>query len=193
MTAQPTAFGGRKLPLNDWENDDHTPGAGGHPVTCTDTSLGRVICWATNGRVCHDGSVYRAAIPYDPDGITLDQAAVAARKVAGVTLFIPEPGSWSWSKTSSFLMAGNALIVQGWYDRLPREYRFQDGAAFGHAMAYVGRSRASGVRVYDPLNPDLKGHGKWMPAGNARAFLENRDGTHPELHYRLAFVPLQHL
>jgi hypothetical protein len=188
---QPTAFG-RKIPRNDFEGDDETPGAGGHFVTCTDSALSRMVAWATNGRIDKDGKVYRAAVG-GSSGINLQTAAVAAQKVAGVTLFVPTPGEWDWGRVSSYLMAGNGLIAQGWYDRLPRALRFQDNADFGHAMFFCYRSKASGVRNFDPLNPDTTRHGVWIPAANARAFLEDRDGSHPEFHYRLGFVPMQPL
>jgi hypothetical protein len=191
VTTQPTVAG-RLLPRNDTEADDHTPGAGGHYVTCTDTALGRDIAFATNGRIDKDGAVYRAAVG-GSSGINLDTAAEAARFV-GVSLVVPDPGSWDWSETSAWLLAQKGLIVQGWYSRLPAEDRpYQVGAEFGHAMFVSHRSLSSGVRVWDPLNKDTHRWGRWMRASSLRAFLENRDGRHPEFNYRLGYVPLQHL
>src|ERR1035437_10308395 len=82
---QPTAFG-RKLPRNDWEGDEFTPGAYGKYVTCMDTALGRMIAWATNGRKDYDGRKYRTALPGFPVGIDLNDASIEARKIANVPL-----------------------------------------------------------------------------------------------------------
>src|SRR4029077_6393416 len=78
---QPT-YRGRKLPPNDWEGDDFTPGAGGKYVTCMDTATGRMIYYATNGRVDHDGRFYRRfVVPPDSNGINFQQADDMVKRV----------------------------------------------------------------------------------------------------------------
>lgn len=183
---QPTAFG-RRLPRNDWEGDDFTPGAGGHFVTCQDTAVGRAVAWATNGRVDRDGRVYRAAVrPADPDGITLAQAAAAVRQVTHdrLTLVIPD---WTHRHVATHLRYGRGLVVNGYYGALPRAYRHQARADFNHAMWVSHQSRATGnVRLWDPLNPDTTAYGRWVPAQVIWDFLES-------LGYTCAYVPLQPL
>lgn len=167
---QPTAFGGRKLPANDWEGDDHTPGAGKNFVTCGDTSAGRAVAWATNGRVVKDGSIYRA-VTKDPDGITLEQLALEIKAIASLGLWIPH--GWIWQDASNHLIAGGGLIVQGNYSALPAQYREQSGPVdFEHDVFMAYRSPKSGVRFYDPLRRK-KGYGRWIPAAAARAFIES--------------------
>ena len=166
----PKAFGGRLVPRNVSEVDDHTPGAHGHLVTCGDSSAAVAAAWASNGREVHDGSVYRA-VTKDPDGVTLDQLATEIKSVAGLTLI--QPKGWAWGACSYHLVNGTALIIQGLYSSLPREYRYQDGAAFTHDMCALYRSLASGVRLYDPLDPDRTGYGRWLPAAVVRKFIES--------------------
>lgn len=182
--AQPLAFG-RKLPFNDWEGDDYTPGAGGKYVTCQDTAAGRMVAWATNGRIDKDGRVYRATLaPRDSNGITLDQVALSVRKVTGLRLI--QPQGWNWSDVNAHLMTGKGLIIDGIYDSLPRAYRYQASGDFGHAMWASHRSLASGIRTWDPLNPDTTRWGRWIPASVIRAFIESMD-------YYVAYIPLQPL
>ena len=170
---------GRKLPHGDWEGDDFTPGAGGKWVTCTDTSLGRMVAYATNGRVNRDGRVYRAAIhPHDPDGVTLPQAAQACMTVTGLPFVIPP--HWQWPELLAHLRARKGAVVQGWYSGIPREYRFQARADFGHATWISHYSTTSGMRVWDALDPNTTHHGQWIPARYIRAFMEElsrRNGT----------------
>lgn len=185
---------GRKLPHQDWEGDDFTPGAGGRYVTCTDTALGRMVAYATNGRVNKDGRVYRSAvIPADSNGINLQQAKIAARKVAGVDLIIPE--AWNWSEVVAHLRAKKGLIIQGWYDAIPRSYRFQARADFGHAMFISHIVSSPGSRNWDPLDPNLTHHGSWVPSKYIRDFmlkLAAKEGLSSERLF-CAYVPLQHL
>lgn len=181
---QPLAFG-RKLPLNDWEGDDAVPGAGGAYVSCVDTSCGRAVAWATNGRIDKDGKLYRAAVPgHDPNGITLEQAKVAVGAVAHLPLIIPQ--GWVWGNVSSWLMSGKGLVVIGPYSVIPRAYRYQLAAGFDHAMWFSHRSLTSGVREWDPLNPDIHAYGRWLPPAVVRAFFEAGGAT-------VAYVPLQKL
>lgn len=163
---------GRKLPRNDWEGDDFVPSkVGTRFVTCTDTSAGRMVAYATNGRVDKDGQVYRAAVhPHDPDGITLRQADAAVQAVCGRDLLIP--AGWQWPQLLAHLRACKGAIVQGWYAEIPRAYRYQPTAAFGHAVWVSHYSPTSGVRVWDPLNPDVHAYGRWMPAPILRDFAE---------------------
>jgi hypothetical protein len=184
---------GRKLPHQDWEGDDFTPGAGGHYVTCTDTSLGRDIAYATNGRVDKDGRVYRAAlVPHDPNGISLPQAKQAAKTVAGVNLILPV--GWHWAEVMAHLRAKKGLIIQGWYAEIPRMYRYQLSSDFGHAMFVSHYSPTSGMRVWDALDPNLTHHGQWVPAIYVRNFLEalqHRFGASSLLVAYAPLVPLQ--
>lgn len=188
MTAQPL-LKGRKLPPNDWEGDDFTPGAGGHYVTCQDTAAGRDVCFATNGRVNKDGRVYRAALPGNPSGgITLRQADIAIFRIAALRLTIPT--RWEWKDVQLWLSAGGGLIIDGWYDAIPRAYRYQLDAAFAHAMFVSHISKTSGARTWDALNPDTTGYGRWYPPIVIRKFLETlaeREGA-PGLF--VGYVPL---
>jgi len=103
---------GRKLPHQDFEGDDFVPGSRGKWVTCTDTAAGRMVAYATNGRINKGGGYYRAAIhPHDPDGVTLSQAQQAVKKVAGLNLLIPP--AWDWSEVFAYLRARKGLVVQG--------------------------------------------------------------------------------
>jgi hypothetical protein len=182
---------GRKLPRNDWEGDDFTPGAGGHYVTCQDTAVGRMVAYATNGRIDKDGKVYRAAIPHDPDGITLQQADIAVHRVAGLDMVIPS--GWTWANVLSHLRACKGLVVDGWYAEIPRAYRYQQGDDFAHAMFISHYSSTSGMRVWDPLNPDTTAWGRWMPAPVIRDFLEELSRRNGTASLYVGYVPLQHL
>jgi len=170
---------GRKLPHGDWEGDDFTPGAGGAYVTCTDTSLGRMVAYATNGGIVKDGRVYRANVhPHDVNGINLSQAAQACKIVTGLTLVRPQ--HWQWADLLAHLRARKGAIVQGWYASLPRDYRFQADGTFGHAVWISHYSPTSGMRVWDPLDANTTHHGQWVPAKWIRAFAEelaHREGT----------------
>ena len=182
---------GRKLPSQDWEGDDFTPGAGGKFVTCTDTSLGRDVSYATNGRIDKDGRIYRAAVfPHDQNGIDLTQAKQAAKVVANINLVLP---FWDWTDVLAHLKAKGGLIVQGWYSEIPRQYRYQLSSDFGHAMWVSHYSSTSGMRIWDPLDQNLTHHGQWVPAPYLRNFLEEfkrRLGTRNLL---VGYVPLQGL
>lgn len=179
--AQPTVFG-RKLPQNDWEGDD--------PVanwkTCMDTSAGRMVAWATNGRIDKDGNVYRHSVhPHDPDGINLVQAREEIKRVAGLDLVIKR--GWPLNNVKTHLKYGRGLIIMGWYEAIPRQYRFQARANFNHAMWASHRSMASGnVRIWDPLNPAIHEYGKWIPAQIIWDFMAT-------LHNDCGYVPLEPL
>lgn len=181
---------GRKLPHGDWEGDGFTPN--GKYVMCTDCSLSRAVAYSTNGRIVKDGRVYRASVtPRDFDGITLQQAQQAARKVAGVELVIQS--RWDWYDVLSHLRAKRGAIVQGWYSGISRPYRFQLPADFGHAMFVSHYSPTAGFRVWDPLDANVTHHGSWVPAHDIRVFMEglaSREGS-PGLY--VGYVPLQPL
>ena len=185
---------GRKLPHQDFEGDDYVPGAGGRWVTCTDTSCGRAICYATNGRVNLDGRQIRAAVrPPDPNGITLPQAKQAVKTLTGLDLIIPR--AWNWSEVLAHLTAKKGLVVQGYYGAIPRDWRYQAGADFNHAMWISHYSPTAGMRVWDPLDANRTHHGQWVPAKYIRAFMEQlarREGVGTERLY-CGFVPLQPL
>jgi hypothetical protein len=184
-------LGGRKLPHQDFEGDDFVPNARGW-VTCTDTALGVDVAFATNGRIVKDGKTYRASIhPHDVDGITLPQAHDAARIVAGCDLIIP--GNWDWAHVLAHLTAKKGLIVQGWYSFIPRMYRFQFAADFGHAMFISHFSTTSGMRVWDPLDANLSHHGQWIPAKYIRAYMEELSRRNNVKPLYCGFVPLQPL
>lgn len=183
---------GRKLPPGDWEGDDFTPGANGHYVTCTDTSLGRDIAYATNGHIDKDGRIYRAAVtPHDPNGINLLQARDAALSVASVKLVIPQ--GWHWAEVMAHLRAKKGLICQGWYDQIPRMYRYQLAADFGHAMFVSHYSPTSGMRIWDALDPNTLHHGQWVPAIYLRNFLEKLQRRWGANALQVAYAPLQPL
>ena len=183
-TRQPTVFG-RLLPRNDFEGDDFTPGAHGHYVTCMDTSIGRDVAYATNGKTDKDGRVYRASIAYDPDGITLQQAHSAVAAVAHLPFMIPV--GWRDANVTTHLRYGRGLVITGAYDTIPREYRYQASADFAHAMFATHLSKASGnVRVWDALNPDIHSYGRWYPLAVILAFVRS-------LGYAVGYVPLQEL
>lgn len=186
---------GRKLPHGDWEGDDFTPGAGGKFVTCTDTSVGRALYYATNGRKNLDGRQIRAAVkPPDPNGINLRQARQAVESLTNTTLVIPH--AWGWTEVMLHLKAKKGLVLQGWYGALPRGERFQAGpGAFGHAVWASHYSPASGIRLWDALDPNERHHGNWVAARHVRAFLEEfarREGTGPGRLF-VGYIPLQHL
>ena len=108
---------GRRLPPNDFEGDDFTPGARGRYVTCLDTAVGRAVCFSTNGRTCKDGRMYRASIAYDPDGITLSQAKNEVAMVAHLPFIIPV---WQRANVMTHLRYARGLVVTGDYSTIPR-------------------------------------------------------------------------
>jgi hypothetical protein len=177
---QPTV-NGRRLPLNDWEGDGLAKWK-----TCMDHAAGRMVAFATNGRIDKDGAVYRDSIhPHALDGINLDAAAKEIHKVAGLDLVIKR--NWPLASIKTHLRYGRGLILVGMYDAIPREYRHQASANFAHAMWASHMSRATGnVRVWDALNPDIHAYGRWIPAEHIWAFLASLDN-------QVGYVPLQPL
>jgi hypothetical protein len=183
---------GRKLPHGDFEGDDWVPGSSGRWVTCTDSSLGRDVAYATNGRVNRDGQVYRAAIhPHDPDGITLRQAQQACMTVTGLPFVIPS--HWHWAEVLAHLRARKGAVVQLWYSAIPREYRFQARADFGHAVFISHYSTTAGMRVWDALDANTKHHGQWVPARYIRAGMEELSRRNGTTALYIGYVPLQPL
>lgn len=182
---QPTVFH-RKLPRNDWEGDDFTPGSYGRYVTCLDTSAGRMVAYATNGRIDLDGRAYRAAVvPHDSDGITFNQAYDAVWKLTHLNLIIPM--KWTSKNVKTHLRYARGLIVAGNYSTIPRDYRYQARSDFNHAMWISHRSEKSGnFRVWDPLNPDRTSYGRWIPEKFVWDFIESLD-------YLVGYVPLERL
>jgi hypothetical protein len=164
---QPLAFG-RRLPRNDWEGDDP---AVINFKSCTATAAGRQVAWATNGRVVIDGKTYYAAAPHDPatGGQTLPQVARAVAAVAHLSLVTPT--GWSPADALAHLKVGGGLVTQGYYGAMDRAYRYQPGANFNHAGWASHYSATSGVRWWDPLNPDVYGYGRWIPWAAYKAFL----------------------
>jgi hypothetical protein len=181
---------GRKLPHQDWEGDDWSSGA--NFKTCTDTSTGRDLAFATNGRINLDGKQIRAAVhPHDKDGITLPQAKQAVERLTNTTLVIP--GDWDWYDVLRHLKARKGAVVQGWYSKIRREYRFQARADFGHAFFISHYSPTAGMRVWDALDANTTHHGSWVPARDIRASMEElarREGAHS---LYVGYVPLQPL
>lgn len=188
---QPT-YKGRKLPLNDWEGDDFTPGAGGRYVTCMDTAAGRMVAWATNGRVDKDGRTYRAAVrPPDPNGITMDQAAQAVQSVAHLPLM--RPSDFGERQVKFWLRQGRGLMMSGIYDTIPRAYRHQRGGDFAHELFVSHMNyRGTAIRLYDPLNPDTDAYGRHVPSEILWPFLRSL-AFHPGGAFRVCYVPLQPL
>ena len=180
----PTVMG-RKLPRNDSELDDHVPGGG--IVTCRDTSLGRDIAFATNGRIDEDGSVYRASLhPTPTGGTSIAQSAQEALAVAHLTLVVPH--GWQRKNVKTHLRYARGLIVDGWYDALAPEDRMQQGSDhFTHSMFISHISQATfNWRVWDPLDKNLNGYGRWIPEASMWAFIES-------LNFQVSYVPLQSL
>ena len=182
MTAQPFAFG-RRLPLNDWEGDDH----GASWLTCTATSAGRAVAWATNGRIDKDGAAYRAASPaISPGGgQTLQQVAVGVAALAHCQLIAAV--GWDWSDVMAHLKVGGGVILAGRYDALPRAYRYQAFGDFSHRIWCSHYSPTSGIRTWDPLNPDIHAWGRWLPLSVVKAFALSLG------HVDAGYVPLQKL
>jgi hypothetical protein len=185
---------GRKLPHQDFEGDDFVPGSGGKWVTCTDTAAGRMLAYASNGRINLNGQQIRAAVrPPDPDGITLPQAKEAVERLTSTTIVIP--GSWDWTEVMAWLRARKGLIVQGWYSKIDRDYRYQLASDFAHAMWISHYSTTAGMRVWDPLDANRTHHGQWVPARYIRAYMEElsrRMGVSTSQLY-CGYVPLQPL
>jgi hypothetical protein len=190
---------GRKLPHGDWEGDDFTPGAGGKMVTCTDTSAGRALCYATNGRKDLDGRQIRAAVhPHDTNGINLRQAKQAIEALTNTTIVIPS--NWGWTEVSVHLRHRPyvGLIAQLWYAEIPRKYRKQAGPGlFGHAvwLSHYSVTSNRSVRLWDALDPNEDRHGEWVPVTYVRAAMEElarREGTGPG-HLFCGYIPLQPL
>ena len=181
MTLQPTVMG-RKLPLNDFEGDDFPDAY----KTCTATCAGRMVAFATNGRIVHDGTVYRAAAPSQPDGgQTLEQAGQAIATVAKLPLLIPS--GWHRADVTTHLRYARGLIVQGKYSAIPLAYRYQAFADFDHAMWFSHLSAQTGnFRGWDPLNPRTTAYGRWYPPAVFWAFIES-------LNFSVGYVPLQNL
>jgi hypothetical protein len=175
----PPTVRGRSLPLNDWEGDDFPDAY----KTCTATGAGRAVAFSTNGRIVHDGTVYRAAAPSQPDGgQTLEQAAQAIATVAKLPLVIPS--GWQRANVKTHLRYARGLIVQGAYSAIPRAYRYQSFSDFNHAMWFSHMSAATGnFRCWDPLNPNVHEYGAWLPAAVFWAFIES-------LNFSVGYVPL---
>jgi hypothetical protein len=177
----PTAFG-RLLPRNDFEGDDYVPGAGGQFVSCQDTAAGRAVAWATNGRIDRDGREYRKVLG-STIGITIAQADTEVRNITGAKCHIVQPSGWGWGDVNAHLVAGRGLIMNGHYSTIPRSNRYQAFAGFNHSMWASHRSNASGIRLWDPLNPDTDGYGRWTDPAIIRAFVESEN-------YYVGYVPL---
>ena len=174
MADQPT-LNGRLLPPNDFEGDDATPGAHGAYVTCQDTASGRMLYYATNGSVSIEGKTIRAAIkPAQSDGVSLAQVSLA------ITSITSPPRVMRWGTKAiadmrNWLAGGLGLVVDGWYASIPKPYREQSNAAFGHAL-WIGYYQSPNYRVWDPLNKDLSGYGKWIPATAIEPFMRSYSG-----------------
>lgn len=172
--AQPE-LNGRLLPPNDFEGDDSTPGAHGAYVTCQDTSAGRMLYYATNGQIDLDGQAIRHAIrPQDSDGVSLGQVSVAIQSITRP----PRVLKWSTQSLADirvWLKAGLGLVVDGYYGAIPRGYREQARADFNHAL-WISHYDPPNYRVWDPLNRDLGGFGKWIPGTAIEPFIRSLSG-----------------
>lgn len=131
--------------------------------------------YATDGDVDLDGQAIRAQIrPRDSDGVSFGQVAVA---LAGMT---NPPLQLRWSTQSlweirSWLDAGLGLVVDGYYGAIPRSSREQPRADFNHAI-WIAQRQDNQYRVWDPLNKDLSGYGKWHPADAIEPFVRSLSG-----------------
>jgi len=183
---------GRKAPAQDWEGDDFTPNAGGKWVTCTDTAAGRALAYSSNGRKVLDGKTIRAAVhPHDAGGLDLPQAKRAIESLTSTTIILPQ--HWQWADLRNHLRQRKGAIIQGWYGSIPRMYRFQAKADFGHAIWVSHDSLTSGCRVWDGLDANESHHGQWVPAKYIRLFAETwglHNGTDNLL---VGYIPLQPL
>jgi hypothetical protein len=181
---QPT-WHGRLLPPNDWEGDDFTPGAHGAYVTCQDTSAGRMTYYATNGDVDLDGQAIRARIsPRDSDGVSLGQVSTAIQEITdgrAVLRWASQP----LDDIRNWLSAGLGLVVDGYYGAIPRAWRHQNRADFGHAI-FIPYFEPPTFRVYDPLNRDLAGFGEDIPASAIEPFIRSFSGL-------VGWIPLEPL
>jgi hypothetical protein len=187
----PTAFGGRIIPDIDWEGDDHRlPATADQFVTCGDSSIAMAAAWASDGRIIHDGSVYRASDPA-PGGVDFPHLAVELQKVAGLKLIVPT--GWTWGNCSWNLMQGTGLVVMGKYSALVEPYREQVAADFLHFIFLCYRSITSGVRLLDPLNKNVASQGKWVPAPVVRAFIESATGLYGRSGVQVAYINNQPL
>ncbi len=191
--AQLARIGGRLLPLNDWEGDDFVPGSGGSYVTCMDTSAGRMVAFATNGRIVHDGKVYRRAIrPPDPNGVNYNQMQQAVHDVAHLPLTWST--GWTRAQVNAWLKGRKGLMVTGWYEKIPRAYRHQAGGSFLHEMFVSNKrdgyeffkQRGTLMRLYDPLDPRLDLRGRTVPTSILWPFLDSSG-------WMAGYVPLQPL
>lgn len=181
------SINGRKLPFNDWEGDDFTPNARGKYVTCMDTATGRAVAFSTNGRVVHDGKVYRAAVrPPDPNGVNFSQMQSAV-KIINPHLSVVYHTKWTKASVTSWLVAEKGLIVTGMYSSIPRMYRHQATANFTHAM-FISHfnNNATLMRLYDPLNHRTDQRGETVPTSILWAFLD-------DLNWEAGYVPLHPL
>ena len=182
----------RRLPHQDFEGDDRTPGANGDWVTCTDTAAGRALCYASNGRQNLDGRTIRAAVhPHDVNGINLSQAKRAIEALTTTTIVLPQ--TWDWADLLAHLRARKGAILQIWYGSIPRMYRFQADGTFGHAVWVSHDSLTSGCRTWDPLDANTSHHGQWIPAKWIRAATEEWAHRAGAAHLLVGFVPLQPL
>ena len=175
-------YKGRNLPLNDWEGDDNIPGSGGSYVTCMDTATGRMLAYATNGRITRDGKVIRSYVkPADPNGINFDQAAQAVKSMCGRDL-VHYSG---WLHPSAWIRQASGLIMIGVYNTIPRNYRWQASADFNHAM-FVAYSDGVNALLYDPLDPQTHNYGRMVPVSILWPFMESLGWTG-------GYIPLEHL
>jgi hypothetical protein len=130
--------------------------------------------------------VYYPAAPHNADGgQSLQQAKQAIATIAKLPLIIPV--GWSRANVLTHLRYARGLIIQGEYSTIPRAFRYQLGANFGHAMWFSHMSVASGnFRGWDPLNPDTTAYGRWYPADVFWAFINSYN-------FAVGYVPLQTL
>jgi hypothetical protein len=115
----------------------------------------------------------------------LQQLAIAIANVAHLPFMTPD--HWTPRDALAHLTKGLGLVTQGWYSSLPRAYRYQPFADFGHAIWASHYSPSSGVRIWDALNPDTTAYGRWVPWVIYKAFLVSLGDI------RVGYVPLQHL
>ncbi len=115
----------------------------------------------------------------------MQQLALAILRVASLPFITPD--GWTPRDALNHLTKGLGLVTQGWYGSIPRAYRYQPNADFGHAIWASHYSPSSGVRIWDALNPDTTAYGRWVPWVIYKAFLVSLGDI------RVGYVPLQHL
>jgi hypothetical protein len=122
----------------------------------------------TLGRIRTTGAKMRSCQDDQWGGTDLINAQTAWRRC--FSQYLDVRLKITWSTFISSLRAGRGAILVGWYSYIPRQYRGQDSANFGHAI-YINEVRASdgALLMYDPL----KNFPVWVPQIYIKRFAGN--------------------